>query len=85
MPIKKIVPVKGWVLVEVLKPEKSSGALILHTKGPQMPVGTIIETGVDGFKKKDRIIYRPYMPVEVKIENKVYLLVQNEDIIAICH
>ncbi len=86
MLIKKIVPVKGWVLVEVPKAEKKSELMILkEAKGSQTPVGVIIDSGVDGYKKGERIIYRPYMQVEVKIENKGYFLVQQEDIIARCH
>lgn len=34
-------------------------------------------------KKGDRVVYRSYGPTEVKIDNKEYILIREEDILAV--
>lgn len=77
--------VNNYILVE---PERSS----LKTKSgierseqyeEKTETGKVFESSNEKIKKGMRVLFVKYMPQEVKLENKDYLVIKEEDIIAI--
>lgn len=93
----KIQPIGGNILVEALSDESktASGIVLPDTvdkekpqKGKVIAVGTgkIAEDGKKipfNVKIGDTIIFKKYSPDEVEIDNKEYLIMSEEDILAI--
>jgi len=62
----------------------ASGILLGEAK--EKPAYAVVESvgpKVEGVKKGDKILYREYSATEVKIENKEYLFIKEEDILAV--
>ncbi len=90
-----IKPLNDYVLLEVEPTEKKVGSIILTTTNDNKKshVATVVAVGEgkekDGkivpisLKKGDRVIYREYSTTEYEENEKKYLLVQAEDILAI--
>lgn len=84
---KDITPLASWVVTE---PEeavtKTASGLYLPDKAAEKPkTAKVLSVGKDvkEVKKGDRIIYKAYTTTEVKVDDKDYLLVKEEDVIAI--
>ena len=94
--MKKVKPLNDKVLIEPLEAEdKSKGGIIIPDNAKEKPViGKIVAVGPgrqtgDGKKRVpmsvktgDKVLYGKYSGTEVKIEDKEYLLVGEEDIYA---
>jgi len=91
-----IKPIKDHVLIEVVKSEEKtkSGILLPDTVEKERPEqGLVIAVGsgkiVDGslmpleVKVGDKVIFSKYGPIEIKIDEKEYLIAKEEDILAI--
>lgn len=91
-----IEPLADKVLVERLKPEEtSSGGIVIPDSAKEKPkqgkviaIGTGLQTesgNVVPFtvKKGNRILFSSYAGIEVKVEGKEYLIMPEEDILAI--
>ncbi len=94
----KIKPIGEKVLVKRLAPEeKTAGGIVLPDTAKEKPQqGKVIELG-DGkllksgervksrLKKGDRVIFSSYAGTEVTIEGEEYLIMSEEDILAVVH
>lgn len=83
-----IKPIGKNILVEPLKKEETTkSGLIIETKGEVRPEqGTVIETGKDykgSLKTGDKVIFKKYAPDEVQHEGELYLIMKEEDILAV--
>ena len=79
-------PLADWVVAE---PEeavtKTASGLYLPDKAAEKPKSAkVLKVGskVKEIKPGDRIVYKSYSTTEVKIDNKEYILVKEEDILA---
>lgn len=93
----KIKPVGGFILVKPAKEEeKTSSGLIIQTssKGEKPQKGEIVSLGTgkldkDGktlawnVKVGDIILFKKYSPEEIEIEGEEYLIMKEEDVLAI--
>ena len=86
--MQTIQPSKEYVFIEKeeANPEgkTKSGILIPNSAVEQLNIGTIINKGAnveDMYQPKDKIFYKPYAVTEVKVNDKPYYLVNQEDII----
>ena len=83
-----IQPLGENVLIEPAKTDTktASGIVLPDTSGEKPQEGTVIDTGDDKkikVKKGQKVIYSKYSGNEIKVGEKEYLLVKNEDILAI--
>jgi chaperonin GroES len=91
-----IKPLGDRVLVKPLEPKevKSGGIIIPDTAKEKPQEGKVIEVGKgkmleDGkivpleVKKGDKILYSKYGGTEIKLEGEEYLILKEEDILAI--
>lgn len=92
----KIKPLGDKILVERLEAEeKTSGGIVLPDTAKEKPKeGVVIEFGEgklleDGtrakfqVKKKDRILFSSYAGTEVTVDGKEYMVMPEEDVLAI--
>ncbi len=92
----KIQPMSDHLLLEPLREEKKRGGIILpDTVDKERPEkGKVIATGPgkldkDGkrvsiqVKKGQVVLFKKYSPDEIKVDDKEYLIVKEEDILAI--
>lgn len=79
-------PLNEWVVAEAEEAvTKTASGLYLPDKAAEKPkVAKVLKVGkgVKEIKAGDRIVYKSYSTTEVKIENKEYILVKEEDILA---
>ena len=94
--MNKIQPLADHILIEILKEAKKKGGIILpETVDKERPEkGKVIAVGpgrIDNngnrvsmeVKKGDVVMFKKYSPDEVKVDDKEYLIVREEDILAI--
>ncbi|MFQ5957716.1 MAG: co-chaperone GroES [Candidatus Brocadiales bacterium] len=92
----KVKPIGEKVLIKRLEPEeKTSGGIVLPDTAKEKPrEGEVIELGEgkllksgervkSQLKKGDRVIFSSYAGTEVSIGGEEYLLMSEEDILAI--
>ena len=92
----KIKPLSDHILVEPLKEEKKKGGIILPdtVEKERSERGKVIAVGLgkkdkDGkrvpldVKKGDIVIFTKYSPNEVKVGEKDYLVIREDDILAV--
>jgi chaperonin GroES len=92
----KVKPLGDKVLVKRLEPEeKTSGGIVLPDTAKEKPrQGKIVELGEgkllesgerakSSLKKGDKVIFTSYAGTEVKIEGEEYLLMSQDDILAV--
>jgi chaperonin GroES len=79
-------PLADWVVAE---PEeaitKTASGIYLPDKAAEKPkTAKVVAAGkeVKEVKKGDRIVYKSYSTTDVKLDDKEYILVKEEDIIA---
>lgn len=79
-------PLADWVVAEQEEAvTKTAAGLYLPDKAAEKPkVAKVIKVGkeVKEIKAGDRIVYKSYSTTEVKVEDKEYILVKEEDILA---
>jgi len=83
-----IQPLGENVLIEPAKQDSktASGIVLPDTSGEKPQEGTVIAIGEDKkikVKKGQKVIYSKYSGNEIKVGDKEYLLVKNEDILAV--
>ncbi|HCN19615.1 MAG: co-chaperone GroES [Planctomycetes bacterium RIFCSPHIGHO2_02_FULL_50_42] len=92
----KVKPIGERILIKRLEPEaKTAGGIVLPDTAKEKPrEGKVIELG-DGkllksggrvksqLKKGDRVIFTSYAGTEVSIDGEEYLLMSEEDILAV--
>lgn len=79
-------PLNEWVVAEAEEAvTKTASGLYLPDKAAEKPkVAKVLKVGKDvkEIKVGDRIVYKSYSTTEVKVEDKEYILVKEEDILA---
>ena len=78
-------PLKDRVVAYKEQPLEKTASGILLGESKETPAYAIVESvgpEVKNIKKGDKIIYKEYSATEVKIEEKEYFLVKEEDILA---
>jgi len=83
-----IQPLGENVLVEPMKSDvkTASGIVLPDTSEEKSQEGIVIAIGDDKkikVKKGQKIIFSKYSGSEIKLENREYLIVKNEDVLAI--
>ena len=90
-----IKPLYNHVVLELLEAEKktASGIILPEKSNEQPAIGKVIAVGsgkvVEGktiplqVKTDDKVVYKKYATTEVKIDNKTYYIVSEDDILAI--
>ena len=64
---------------------RTASGLYLPDTAKEKAVAAVIEAvgpDVKGLKKGDRIVYKEYTTTEIKIDNKEYLILKEEDVLA---
>lgn len=85
----KVKPLGDNILVQPEKADKktSAGIFLPETASEDKPQeGKVIAVGENKdikVKKNQRVIYRRYSGTEIKIEGEDYLIVKNEDVLAV--
>jgi chaperonin GroES len=81
-----LTPLADWVVAEQEEAvTKTASGLYLPDKAAERPkVAKVLKVGKDvkEIKTGDRIVYKSYSTTDVKINDKEYILVKSEDIIA---
>ena len=79
-------PLADWVVAEQEEAvTKTASGLYLPDKAAEKPkIAKVSKVGknVKNVKAGDRIVYKSYSTTEVKVGNKEYILVKEEDILA---
>lgn len=79
-------PLADWVVAEQEEAvTKTASGLYLPDKAAEKPkIAKVIKIGskVKEIKAGDRIVYKSYSTTEVKVGDKEYILVKEEDILA---
>jgi chaperonin GroES len=79
-------PLSEWVVAEQEEAvTKTASGLYLPDKAAEKPkIAKVIKVGKDvkEIKSGDRIVYKSYSTTEVKVADKEYILVKEEDILA---
>lgn len=90
-----IKPLNDFVLLEVEEKEKRIGSIIIATSEDKKKtnVGRVVAMGIGkivdnkrvpiALNVGDEVIYRDYSTYEYEENNKKYLLVQEEDVLAV--
>jgi chaperonin GroES len=80
-------PLADRVVVERMEQEArtASGIVLPETSKEKPEEGVIIEIGKDvkEVKKGDQIVFGKYSPTEVKVDGRDYLIIKEEDILAV--
>jgi len=91
----KIHPLSDHILVEPLREEKKKGGIILPdtVEKERSEKGKVIAVGLGKFKdgkrvplevkKGDVVLFTKYSPNEVKVDGKEYLIIKEDDVLAI--
>ncbi len=92
----KIHPLNDHILVEPIREEKKKGGIILPdtVEKERSEKGKVIAVGSgkrdkDGrrvpidVKKGDVVLFTKYSPSEIKVEGKEYLMIREDDVLAI--
>jgi chaperonin GroES len=86
MPIP-LQPLADWVVATAEEAvTKTASGIYLPDKAAEKPkVAKVVSVGKDvkDIKVGDKIVYKDYSTKEVKIDNKEYILVKSEDVIAL--
>ena len=78
-------PLKDRVVAKIEKPAEKTAAGILLGEAKEKPAYAVVEAvgpEVTAVKKGDRIVYKEYSTTEVKVEEKDYIILKEEDILA---
>jgi chaperonin GroES len=79
-------PLAEWVVAEQEEAvTKTASGLYLPDKAAEKPkIAKVVKVGkqVKEIKAGDRIVYKSYSTTEVKVNDKEYILVKEEDILA---
>ncbi len=89
-----IKPLADYVVLEKVPSEKKVGSIVLTSEKKQGNVATVVAIGPGKKDEKgnllpisvkvgERVIYREYSGTDYEEEGKKYLLIKNEDILAV--
>ena len=78
-------PLKDRVVAVLQKPLEKTESGILLGEAKEKPAYVVVESvgpEVKTVKKGDRIIYKEYSATEIKVEEKDYVILKEEDVLA---
>lgn len=78
-------PLKDRVVAVVEKPlEKTKSGILLGEAKEKSAYAVVESVGPDvsGVKKGDKIVYKEYSTTEIKIDDKDYIILKEEDVLA---
>ncbi len=78
-------PLKDRVVAVVEKPLEKTKSGILLGEAKEKPAYAIVESvgpDVKDVKKGDKIIYKEYSATEIKMDEKDYIILKEEDVLA---
>ena len=78
-------PLKDRVVAIVEKPLEKTKSGILLGEAKEKPAYAVVESvgpEVESVKKGDKIIYKEYSTTEIKIDDKDYIILKEEDVLA---
>ena len=78
-------PLKDRIVAVVEKPLEKTKSGILLGEAKEKPAYAVVESigpEVKSVKKGDRIIYKEYSTTDIKLDNKDYVIVKEEDVLA---
>lgn len=78
-------PLKDRIVAIVEKPLEKTKSGILLGEAKEKPAYAVVESvgaDVKDVKKGDKIIYKEYSTTEVKLDEKDYIIVKEEDVLA---
>ncbi|MBD3287002.1 co-chaperone GroES [candidate division WOR-3 bacterium] len=91
----KIKPLQDRILVERVEEEETVGGIIIPDTAKEKPQkGKVIEVGPGrkddsgkqitlGLKSGDTVLFNKYAGTEIKVEGKEYLLMREDDVMAL--
>ena len=80
-----LTPLKDRVVAIVEKPLEKTKSGILLGEAKEKPAYAVVESigpEVEGIKKGDKIVYKEYSTTEIKIDDKDYIILKEEDVLA---
>ena len=78
-------PLKDRVVAVVEKPLEKTKSGILLGEAKEKPAYAVVESvgpEVNTVKKGDKIVYKEYSTTEIKVDEKEYIILKEEDILA---
>lgn len=78
-------PLKDRVVAVVEKPLEKTKSGILLGEAKEKPAYAIVESvgpDVSEIKKGDKIVYKEYSTTEIKVDEKDYIILKEEDVLA---
>ena len=78
-------PLKDRVVAVVEKPLEKTKSGILLGEAKEKPAYAVVESvgpEVKAVKKGDKIVYKEYSTTEIKVDEKDYIILKEEDILA---
>ena len=83
----KLQPLADYVVAQTEEPAtKTASGLFLPDKSaekPQVAKVLAVGTAVKGLKVGDRVVHKSYSSTDVKLDGKDYVIIKEEDILAI--
>ncbi|MBO7657103.1 co-chaperone GroES [Candidatus Saccharibacteria bacterium] len=78
-------PLKDRIVAVVEKPLEKTKSGILLGEAKEKPAYAVVESvgkDVKDVKKGDRIVYKEYSTTEIKLDDKDYIILKEEDVLA---
>lgn len=78
-------PLKDRIIAVVEKPLEKTKSGILLGEAKEKPAYAVVESvgpEVESVKKGDKIVYKEYSTTEIKVDEKDYIIVKEEDVLA---
>lgn len=78
-------PLKDRIVAVVEKPLEKTASGILLGEAKEKPAYAVVESvgpEVKSVKKGDKIVYKEYSTTEIKMDEKEYIIVKEEDVLA---
>ena len=78
-------PLKDRIVAVVEKPLEQTKSGILLGEAKEKPAYAVVESvgpEVSSVKKGDKIVYKEYSTTEVKIDDRDYIILKEEDVLA---
>ena len=78
-------PLKDRIVAAVEEPLEKTKSGILLGEAKEKPAYAVVESvgpEVKEVKKGDRIVYKEYSTTEIKIDDKKYIILKEEDVLA---
>lgn len=78
-------PLKDRIVAVIEKPLEKTKSGILLGEAKEKPAYAVVESvgpDVTGVKKGDKVVYKEYSTTEIKIDDKDYIILKEEDVLA---